>query len=174
VNGITLAGNTVMKVNGLTGASDTLSSPSGGSIVLGGSLVISNLNNVAPKIGQTFTLFSTPALSGTFASILPATPGAGLLWNTNNLAVNGTISVVAGVQTLDFGATSRNGNVVTISGVGGTPNAVYYVLTSTNLVLRLSDWTPIATNNFNSSGDFSYNVTNSLSGSQQFYTIEQP
>jgi autotransporter-associated beta strand protein len=174
-DGVTLSGNTIMKLNGLTGASDTLSSPGGGNIVLAGSLVISNLNNVAPKIGQTFTLFSTPALSGNFATILPATPGAGLLWSTNNLALNGTITVVAGVATLNFtGAVAHSGNVVSLSGTGGTPGDVYYVLTTTNLALPLVDWTPIATNNFDSTGAFSYSVTNTGTGTGHFYTLEQP
>jgi hypothetical protein len=32
---------------------------------------------------------------GTFTSIVPATPGAGLLWNTNTLASDGTLRVVS-------------------------------------------------------------------------------
>jgi len=51
--------------------------------------------------GDTFTLFSATTFTGGFATLdLPALP-AGMDWNTSNLTVNGTISVI-GTQTITF------------------------------------------------------------------------
>ena len=86
----TLNGNTVMKLNGAS--NDGLSA--GGTLTYGGTLTLTNIS--APlAAGNSFTLFGAAGYSGSFAAITPATPGAGLAWNTNNLTVNGTISVVS-------------------------------------------------------------------------------
>jgi hypothetical protein len=59
------------------------------------------------------------------------------------------------------------GNLI-LSGTNGLANDVYYVLTSTNLI----SWTPIATNTFNSIGDFSVTLPYLSSESGRFYKIE--
>jgi hypothetical protein len=55
-----------------------------------------------------------------------------------------------------------------ITGTNGVANAVYYVLTSTNLTV----WTPIATNTYDSSGNLSATLPYSSSDSGRFYKIE--
>ena len=60
----------------------------------------------------------------------------------------------------DFGRIVANGNGFVCSGSNGVPNWTYYVLTSTNLSLPLSNWTVIATNTFDRVGNF--NFTNSM------------
>lgn len=56
----------------------------------------------------------------------------------------------------------------TITGTNGLPGGVYIVFTSTNL----TTWTPIATNQFNSSGDFSAVLPYSASDTGRYYKIE--
>ena len=91
-NNVTLGGNAVFVVN-TTGVSSKLIA--GGSIGLGGTLTI---NNAGPAfaVGNSFTLLSASSIAGTFATISPATPGAGLAWNTTGLST-GVLSVVSGV-----------------------------------------------------------------------------
>ena len=68
-----------MKLNGAS--NDGLSA--GGTLTYGGTLTLTNIS--APlAAGNSFTLFSAAGYSGSFATISPATPGAGLAWNTNN------------------------------------------------------------------------------------------
>jgi hypothetical protein len=55
-----------------------------------------------------------------------------------------------------------------ITGTNGLPNAVYYVLTSTNLPV----WTPIATNTFDNNGHFSATLPYIPGDSRRFYKIE--
>ena len=51
-----------------------------------------------------------------------------------------------------------NGDFI-LSGVGGTNSGTYYVLTSTNLAMPLAHWTPVATNQFGSQGQFIFTNT---------------
>ena len=94
--------------------------------------MVSNLSGTL-AVNDSFTLFSAAAYSGSFASISPATPGTGLAWNTNFLAVDGTLRVanVAATTATDdtqiiFGATIDDrltGQVwvtVIATGLGGT------------------------------------------------------
>jgi hypothetical protein len=62
-------------------------------------------------------------------------------------------------------ATLQAGNIV-LSGTNGVANGVYYIFASTNLI----NWTPIATNAFNGSGDF--NISLPTDNQHQYFKIE--
>jgi len=57
----------------------------GGTLNLG---TLPSLNN-----GDSFKVFDATAYTGVFAAIVPATPGSGLVWDTSQLAVSGTLAV---------------------------------------------------------------------------------
>jgi hypothetical protein len=61
-----------------------------------------------------------------------------------------------------------------MSGSGGVTNGTYYVLASTNLALPLNQWTPIATNPFDASGNFSFTNAPDAGSQQLFYQLELP
>ena len=68
-----------------------------GALNYGGALIVTNLGD-ALQSGDTFTLFTAGSYSGSFTNFtLPPLTGV-LIWNTNNLAVNGTISVIVGIS----------------------------------------------------------------------------
>lgn len=91
-NTVTLAGNALLALNkGLAVSNSVLAATT---IHYGGTLTITNLG-AALAAGDSFKLFSAGTITGAFTAILPATPGAGLLWNTNGLAT-GTLAVLAG------------------------------------------------------------------------------
>lgn len=62
--------------------------------------------------GETFQLFGSAAYSGTFGSIIPATPGAGLTWDTTSLNTAGVLAVQVGSGT----ATNPTNIVATVGG----------------------------------------------------------
>ncbi|MSU59004.1 MAG: hypothetical protein EXS35_12705 [Pedosphaera sp.] len=76
--------------NGGTPLADLISVP-GNPIAYNGTLVVTN-TGLPLQTGDTFTVFSAASYSGSFA-IVSQTPGQLVVWNTANLAVNGTISV---------------------------------------------------------------------------------
>ncbi|HEX4122877.1 MAG TPA: autotransporter-associated beta strand repeat-containing protein [Verrucomicrobiae bacterium] len=167
-NEVVLQGNTLMEVDPTNSSRDQIS---GATIMYGGTLTISSLGGPF-SAGQSFKLFSAATYSGSFSSISPTAPGAGLTWDTSQLAATGTLSV--GGAPLEFtspSTTTSPGNIV-LSGGGGTPGQTYYILSSTNL--NSTNWTVIYTNTFNASGDFSF--TNAVTPSTQgeFYELETP
>jgi fibronectin type 3 domain-containing protein len=63
-------------------------------------------------------------------------------------------------------------NVLTLSGAGGFPTSTYYVLATTNLTLPATEWMPVATNQFDTGGNFI--ITNGVNPAwpQTFYRLE--
>ncbi len=108
----TLAGTLQMTLNkGAVPASSQLI-VTGGPLTFGGTLVLTNSSASPLASGDTFTLFNAPGYSGAFTGIatLPALP-AGLLWNTNNLPIDGTISITTNSTSVwNGGGTDGNWN----------------------------------------------------------------
>jgi fibronectin-binding autotransporter adhesin len=169
-NTLTLAGVNRMDVDDTGGmvTSDLITNVT--TLTLGGTLQLNITGDTALTNGDSIQLYSANTITGSFASIVPATPGTGLQWDTSELS-SGILKVaVATTQLTMSGIIVADGNAV-ISGSGGNPGANYYVLTTTNVSLPLSSWTPVATNQFDGAGDF--NFTNTVSADpQQFYIIQ--
>lgn len=141
-----LAGAILMKLN--NSSSDNLAV--GGSLTYGGTLTVTNISATPLAAGNSFKLFTAASYSGSFGSISPASPGAGLSWNTSSLAVNGTLSVVslAGPKITSIAV---NGTTLTIMANNGPANGQFILMESTNLLTPLP-WTPVLTNNFGNTG----------------------
>jgi len=69
---------------------------------------------------------------------------------------------------------SVSGSKVTAVGNNGLVNALYNVLSSTNLAAPRTNWTVIATQRFNSSGNFSFTNNVTAGSPRQFYLIQVP
>ena len=163
VNGnVVLNGKTAMKIDKAGGTNDLFLTF--GTMTYGGTLAITSLNTTL-AVGDAFQLFSASGgFSGAFSAIIPSAPGSGMSWDTNSLAVDGTLKVAVGPIT----GPSTNANITSVSLVGtnlivhGTNNNVpntsfqYVVLTTTNIATPLSNWTRVVTNPFNSGGTFDY------------------
>ncbi|WP_264487239.1 beta strand repeat-containing protein [Luteolibacter arcticus] len=94
-NTLTLAGTAVMEIR-RTGSVLSTDSVSGiTTLAYGGSLVVTNTGSSALLAGDTFQLFSATTYTGTLGSITLPSLSPGLVWETGNLAVNGTIRVGA-------------------------------------------------------------------------------
>lgn len=73
-----------------------------------------------------------------------------------------------------IGGISFSGNNVIFNGTNGFLGATYYVLTSTNVALPLSQWSPISTNSLSTQGNFTLTATNGFKSTvlQQFYVLQ--
>jgi len=164
---VTLLGTTTMKLNG-SGVNDQIQA--GASLTYGGTLNLVNISGASYAAGNSFQIFSAASYHGSFGSISPATPGAGLAWDTSQLNI-GFINVIAsgGAGPLITNPKVAGGNFI-FTGTGGTANNNYVVYTSTNLASGV--WTPLITNTFDSSGNFG--VTNAISTTtpKMFYRIK--
>ena len=76
------------------------------------------------------------------------------------------LSVITGISLSDT-------NLV-LNGSNGISGLTYYVLTTTNLALPLSQWTPLATNLWSNNGNFNFTLNNAVNPNapQQFYILE--
>jgi len=166
-NNITLNGTTVIKLDG-SGVNDGIQSTTG-SITYGGTLNLVNISGSALAAGNSFQVFTAAdSYSGSFSSVVPATPGPGLAWNFSQLGT-GLVTVAAASHVVIQSPYVAGGNLV-FSGSGGTSGNIFYVLANTNLAT--TNWFPVLTNTFNGSGGFT--VTNPVSPStpQEFYRIQ--
>jgi hypothetical protein len=166
---ITLAGTTVIKLDG-SGTNDLVQS--GVTLTYGGTLNLVNISGAPMNAGDTFTIFSAGSIAGSFASITPATPGNGLVWDTTQLG-SGVIRVASAGQPQPVinHVVVSGGNLI-FSGTNGTPGNTYYVLTSTNVAAPVSGWTPSWTNTFDINGAF--RVTNAINPSvpREFFLLK--
>jgi hypothetical protein len=143
--------------------------------------------------GNSFTVTNaaaTPLGVGTYALIQQAS-GSISSSGSYSVSVTGTglaagtaasISVTGGSVNLDVTSTggarpvingiTLSGASLILSGTNGSDSGTFYVLTSTNVALPLSNWTSIATGAFSPTGAFS--VTNAVGVSpRRFFVIQQ-
>jgi hypothetical protein len=69
---------------------------------------------------------------------------------------------------------SQSGTNIVISGTNGFANAPYYVLTSTDVGLPLSSWTSVATNVFDSNGNFNFITPIAPGVPSRYFAIQVP
>ena len=169
-NAVVLLGTNTMAIDQDTGTNDVLQS--GGVITYGGTLNLVNFGSPLAN-GAVFKLFNASSYSGSFTTIIPATPGPGQAWDTSALRTSGIIKV-ATTAPLSFSNVKQvSGNLI-ISGSGGGAGNPYYVLSATNLMTPLANWSRIATNSFDSNGNFIFTNSISTSVRQRFYQIQLP
>jgi autotransporter-associated beta strand protein len=146
-----------------------------GSVSYGGTLKVTEISGTPFGAGNTFKLFNASSYQGTFTAFDPATPGAGLKWNTNNLAVNGTLKVesVAPLPQPNIASFSYTGTDVTLVGTGPA-YGTYLALTSTNVGLPIGSWTIIATNYFDGGGAFNLTTPVDPGEARRFFRLRVP
>ena len=140
-----------------------------GTLNYGGTLVLTNLSGT-PAEGDSFQLFTAGVYNGSFTAIVPATPGPGLTWNTNNLS-SGMLSISGPPAITSF---QISGSSLTVQGAFGPPNQQFALLASTNVTLPLNQWTPLDSNFFDGNGNFNLTTTINPTLPQQFYRLRTP
>ena len=166
-NGLTLGGNLAVKVNAsLVQSNDLIVASS--AINTNHGLVL--VNNLGPALaaGDKFTLVSSPVVNGQTLTVV----GAGVIW-TNNLALDGSISVVSAAtlpKPVFNPASVTSGHSIILSGASGYPNSSYVVLGTTNLA---APWFVVGSGTFDGTGAFS--VTNAINAGwpQMYYRLQQ-
>ncbi|HEX7654095.1 MAG TPA: autotransporter-associated beta strand repeat-containing protein, partial [Verrucomicrobiae bacterium] len=172
-NNVVLGGTNAFDLDPDNGTNDVLKS--GGSITLGGQLMLTDLSSALTN-GSSFKLFNAASYAGGFNTIIPATPGVGLTWNTNALLTSGIISVLgtATAQPVHITSIGLSGTTLSLTATNGLAGGQFVLLASTNLAKPFNQWTPLLTNTFNGSGNVNLS-TNILSAGlrQQFFLLVQ-
>jgi fibronectin-binding autotransporter adhesin len=125
-----------------------------GTLTYGGSLVVSNVGSTL-IVGDTFDLFGFTGSPGTFANLTLPTLDPGLTWNVSNLSVDGKISVIsltpASPRIVNPGLQNLTNFVMTVT--GGVANGQFRILTQTNVAAPLTNWSTLATNIYDGTGN---------------------
>ena len=142
------------------------------SIFYGGTLNVTDIGTDSLSAGDTFFLFDATPYIGSFTTLNLPPLAPGLSWE-NNLAVNGSIRVIASSQP-GFAGVVRTGTNVVFTGTNGTPGANYTVLTATNVALPLSNWVSLLTNQFGVGGRFAFTNGTAPGEAQRFFRLRAP
>ena len=144
-----------------------------GAIFYAGTLNVTDIGTDFLAAGDRFFLFNATPYVGAFTTLNLPPLNAGLAWR-NNLSVDGSIEVITAGGQPAIASISLSGTNVMFTGTNGTPGANYTVLAATNVALPASNWTAIATRQFDASGGFAF--TNAIAPGipQRFYRLRTP
>jgi autotransporter-associated beta strand protein len=169
-NAVILGGTNTMEIDKAAQTNDVIRGAA--SIQYGGTLNLVLLSDQFAQ-GDSFKLFYAGSYSGSFANIVPATPGADLGWDTSELTTTGTLKVGLPVSKPTIGTFTVTSGSVSLSGSGGLPNSTYSVLTSTNIALPLASWSVFTNGTFDGSGNFTISAPKPP-GSPNFFRVQTP
>jgi hypothetical protein len=144
-----------------------------------GSLTLNSTLNVAADNGfsaGTYTLFSyTGSFSGTpVLGTTPVIPGYTYSITNPPGLIQLLVQAPAPPSPPTFGSIRATASGLVMSGSGGTTNGTFYVLVSTNIALPLNQWTSVATNLFDGSGNFIFTNVPDPNAPQAFYLLQIP
>jgi autotransporter-associated beta strand protein len=164
---LALSGNTIVKISKAPPGNDQFTGQT--SVTYGGTLTVTNLAGILTT-NDTFALFTPGASASNFATIA-GSPGIGLKYTFTN----GVLGVAVGSKPVPhITSVGISGTTLTISVTNGVPSGQFVLLGSTNVALALTNWTPLLTNYFDSSGsiNLSTNIIN-LAWPRDFYLLSQ-
>jgi hypothetical protein len=95
-------------------------------------------------------------------------------WLTGLSGSTSASFVVTGGPVFTSVNVSGNGSSIAFSGIGGSPNANYRILSSTNAAAPLHTWTPVKAGSFDSTGAFNTSVQINGAAPAGFYVLVSP
>ena len=119
--------------------------------------------------GDSFKLFSAGTFAGGFTGFKLPALGTGLAWNTTNLAINGTLSVIATALPQFRSITESNNGTYVFSGTGAA-GMTYELDATTNLNFPIA-WYFVTNAVASQSGTFQFVDLLATNFSQRFYRI---
>jgi autotransporter-associated beta strand protein len=128
------------------------------------------------SIGITYPLISytgTDPFSALTLGPLSAGYVGTLVDDTGSSQIGITFSAVP-LAPPTIGSITTSGNNLVFSGSGGPANANYVVVATTNITVPRTNWTRIATNSFDGSGNFSYSTPIDTTKPVRFFSILIP
>jgi uncharacterized repeat protein (TIGR03803 family) len=126
------------------------------------------------------TLFdetSVPALGWTNLHFVASATGTNTLLQfgfRNDPSYFGLDDISVSPASFGMAGVQLSGTNLVLHGTNGQSGGAYYVLTTTNIALPLTQWTRLATNILGTGGNFTITVTNTVNPAarQQFYTLQ--
>jgi polygalacturonase len=183
INPLSLRGSTLANTGNLTLPGSSVINldlgTNGSAVAVAGNLNLNstlNFTNAGGFTSGNYILFTyTGTLSG--SPTLGLTPSLHYYTYSLDTSTVGQIKLIVtppAPPVFGSSALTGGGTSLVMSGSGGVTNGAYYVLTATNVSLPLSQWSPLATNQFNASGNFNFSDTIIPGSPQRFYLLQIP
>ena len=141
-----------------------------GDLTFGGTLNVTKLSGFGVGAYTLFTYGGQLSLGHLTFGAKPA----GYNYSINTDTPGAVRLTVAPITPPSFGNLAMSGNNFVLRGGNGVPLGNYYVIGSTNLALPMTDWTRIATNQFDANGSFTFTNVPNPNSSQWFYRLQLP
>jgi secreted trypsin-like serine protease len=126
--------------------------------------------NVSGSTSATLTLTDVQAADAAGYTVV-ITNAIGSVTSSN--AVLTVTNIPLGFIPPSFGnIIAAGGGSFILSGTGGLSNGTYYILMSSNLLVPLTNWTHIATDQFDGTGGFIFTNTAQTNAPQEFYLLQ--
>ena len=163
---LTLNDNSILQF-GLGTSSDSVAVS--GDLLLTGQLQVTNAAGFGVGAYPLFTCSGALNLG----SLVLASAPAGYNYSFNTSTPGVVKLIVAPTTPPTFGNLNVSGASLVFSGSNGTPLGNYFVLATTNLATPPTNWTRVATNQFDANGGFTFTNGIGVGAVQNFYRLQQ-
>jgi autotransporter-associated beta strand protein len=141
-------------------------------LTYGGTIVITNIGTGTFANGTTLKLFDAASYTAGLVTILPRSPGNGLMWDASNLAVDGTLKAVTATPPVVSSPTRLPDNNISF-GITGVVGEGYSVRATTNLSTPLGSWTLLESGSL-PSVPYVFNDLSATNYPSRFYRVSTP
>jgi hypothetical protein len=141
-------------------------------LTYGGTLVITNIGTGSFANGTTLKLFDAVSYTAGPVTILPSSPGNGLMWDASNLAVDGTLKAVTALPPVVSSPTRLPDHNISF-GITGVVGEGYSVRVTTNVSQPLSSWQLLESGSL-PSVPYIFNDLNATNYPYRFYRVSTP
>ncbi len=178
---LTLGGGTLHITNNLsltsTNALTFVLGTNAATIAVTGNLKLTGTNNIIAGVGfgaGVYTLFTCGGTLTSNAIVLGSTPaGYNYSLSTNTAGqLRLTVTALAPPPLLKFGGISLSNGNIFLTGTNGPAGSNCFLLATTNLALPLSNWTRLATNQFDAYGNLLCINSRDSNIMRQFYRLQ--
>jgi autotransporter-associated beta strand protein len=171
-NNVTLqaGGKARFKVNLTTGTNDQVVGIS--TLTYGGTLTLTNIGAQAYTNGTVIKLFDAATYAAGPVTIQPASPGNGLMWDSTQLAVDGTLRVVPVVTPVVAAPVKLADKNISFTITGGIGQG-YTVRATTNVTLPLTNWSVLQSGSL-PSAPYTFTDLTATNYPQRYYRVSTP
>ncbi len=171
--------NIILGANGLVAAFERLydiNNPNGSLVLSSNSVVYLHQNDHFASVIINGTpladgIYPFATLNSAYPTNFPATwtPQIGSAFNTGSGQITGGHGVVVSIPR--FGGIHLSGTTLSLSASNGTASGPWTLLQCTNVAVPLSLWQTNTMGNFDSSGNLSLSLPNTVTNQQEFYIL---
>jgi hypothetical protein len=152
---------------------NTWSDPNGDSVVFAGASLSTNGAALGSDNNYIYYTNANDVADEIFYTVQDVRTNPPAIYRPGDTQRTGTGEIII-LPSPAIAGISLHGSNLVFTGSGGAVGGPYYLLSSTNLTLPLSQWQRIATNNFDVNGNFNFTNASGITMSEMYYLLQLP